>query len=177
MSTKSLCTSCCSKCLSGHPGPTAGPVADTYALDKLLKAGTVSIALGNDTGADTICGHVHASDGWHPYGRASRYLPLTNLSDVKLCEELEFLVNNSFVGATYRVIEDGILIIRVYLVPYDLPGTRGALRNRTDGLMGPGRRHMRSLMQRLTGDWDGEGAHERGSAFPNAVVSDQVHFH
>ncbi|KAH6902291.1 SNF2 family N-terminal domain-containing protein [Coprinopsis sp. MPI-PUGE-AT-0042] len=50
-----------------------------------------------DTSADTFCDHVHASDGWHPYNGASRYLPLTNLSD--------FLANHCFVDATYRVTD------------------------------------------------------------------------
>ncbi|KAH6894963.1 SNF2 family N-terminal domain-containing protein [Coprinopsis sp. MPI-PUGE-AT-0042] len=169
MTTQSLCTSCCLKCRSVHPRPSPGPVEDTYALERLLKVGTVSIRLGNDTSADTFCDHVHASDGWHPYNGASRYLPLTNLSDVKLCEGLEFLANHCFVDATYRVTDDKVLIIRVYAVPYDLPGTKGALRNRKDGLMGPGRRHMRSLLQRLTGDWKGEGSIESDSVFPKAV--------
>ncbi|EAU88937.1 hypothetical protein CC1G_10583 [Coprinopsis cinerea okayama7 len=166
------CQACCVNCRSG-PGPSESPsqVQDPFQLDNLLKAGTISVQLGDDVRPEVYCEHKHAGDGWHPYKGTSPFLPLTNLVDVKVCQDLEFLVKHQFVDATYNVVGDQKLVIRVYLIPYDLAGTRGVLRNRKEGVMVPGRRFMRNLIPKLVADWDGEGKVVEGNVFPNSKDS------
>ncbi|TFK30303.1 hypothetical protein FA15DRAFT_663708 [Coprinopsis marcescibilis] len=155
MSSTTTCTSCCLKCANARPGPETRIDPEAFGLDNLLRLGTISITLGEDSRPEIYCEHVHASDGWHPYGGTAKFLPLTSLADVRTCQGLEFLVKHQFIDATYRIHKTGRLIARIYLIPYDLPGARGVLHNRKDVVLGPGKRYLQSLLPRVVADWEG----------------------
>ena len=114
-------------------------------------------------------------------------------------ESLRFLVRHRFVAATYllsqaldaahtHMPEHGHaheqrvwLFVRVYIVPWDLPGSRGALRNRDeDTVLRPGRRRLKALFLHIRQDrafWEGNRDAASGSTstpmyfWENVVVS------
>ena len=152
------CASCCVQCLTQGPQPRPSSAQDPFHLDNLLKAGVLSVRLGRDPQPERYCEHRHESDGWHPYLGATPFLPLTNLNDVNLCKALEFLVKHRFLAVTYRV-QSGRVIFRLYLLPYDLAGAKGALRVRQETVLAPAKRFLRDLLPRVdksAGSWEGK---------------------
>jgi hypothetical protein len=132
---------------------------DPYELENLLKAGVLSLQLARESQPDVYCEHHHESDGWHPFLGAAPFLPLTNLNDVDLCKQLEFLSKHRFLAATYHVGEGGKLTFRIYLMHYDLAGAKGALRVRPGNVVAPARRYMRAVLSRIDKSlegWKGE---------------------
>ena len=73
--------------------------------------------------------------------------------------QLDFLAKHSFIAATCRL--DAVattLFVRIYLIPWDLPGVHGKLRVRDEvSVVAPARRHLRSLLTEIVQDddaWD-----------------------
>jgi len=153
---QSQCPSCCYNCRSNPQQQFSSSSDDPYHLNNLLKAGVVLVQLGRDSQPERYCEHYHADDGWHPYLGAAPFLPLTNLNDVNLCKNLEFLARHRFLSATYRIYGGGKLVFRIYLTPYDLPGARGTLRVRQENVMAPARRYLRSLLPMIEKSWEGD---------------------
>ncbi|TFK61006.1 hypothetical protein BDN72DRAFT_850036 [Pluteus cervinus] len=151
LSAPPTCNSCCEACCntlahSGNPHNESGPSQPSpYALQNLLPVGTVHLSVVNDA-TPTLCTHNHAEDGWHPF-QGSLFLGwLTRLADDALCGELDFLIKNRFLEATYQAYNENTVIIRIYLIPYDLRHVQGKLRIRKDAVLGPARRYLRKLL-------------------------------
>ncbi|KAJ3513156.1 hypothetical protein NMY22_g15127 [Coprinellus aureogranulatus] len=163
------CVSCCAQCRAQGPHPTSSSAQDPFDLDNLLKAGVLSVQLGRDPQPDVYCEHRHESDDWHPYLGAAPFLPLKNLNDVNLCKALEFLVKHRFLSVTYRV-EGGRVVFRLYLLPYDLAGAKGALRVRQETVLAPARRFLRDILPRVdksVGAWEGRESDEGTPLLPH----------
>lgn len=108
-------------------------------------------------GKGPVCLHAHAEDGWHIF----LDLDLDYIdSGSDLIKSLRFLVEQHFVAATYRLAHEksGIqLLIRIYLIPYDLPGVNGRLthnvRKREQGqVLGLARQYMSKLLPQIIQD-------------------------
>jgi hypothetical protein len=123
-------------------------------LRNLLQAGTIALNVRAEITHD-ICVHKHAEDGWHPFD-ASALLP--RLSDPKhtvFCRELDFLIKQSFISITYHCADNGSMVLRIYLIPYDLPNVQGKLRVRKNNVLKPAKRFMCSLLFRIVQDPNG----------------------
>lgn len=149
------CPSCCDSCRRHH-GPSqtlATSSTNPYSLAHHLPAGTITLKY---TCFESICSHVHCEDGWHPFhGHAFAS------ADKELCSQLDFLILHRFVAATCRVQEPGnILLVRLYIIPYDLPNVKGVLRRRSRDavILERARRYMQALLPQIAqdkGTWDG----------------------
>ncbi|KAJ3516660.1 hypothetical protein NLJ89_g1000 [Agrocybe chaxingu] len=149
------CPSCCSNCFISTLSSTWSN--SPYALHNLLPVGTVIIDIPVASQHD-ICEHVHAEDGWHEF-QAQQVTPrLENAEDVAFCRGLEFLIKQQFISCTYRCTHDNRMVLRVYLIPYDLANVQGKLRIRKDNILSPAKRYLRTLVPRIsqdTGRWNG----------------------
>jgi hypothetical protein len=47
------------------------------------------------------------------------------------------------------------MLLRIYLIPYDLPNVQGKLRVRKSSILNPAKRYMRTLLSRIIQDYDG----------------------
>ncbi|KAJ6501926.1 P-loop containing nucleoside triphosphate hydrolase protein [Mycena sanguinolenta] len=89
-----------------------------------------------------------AEDGWYTFA-APEYK--SNEYDHDLLKNLEFLVLNKFVFASFLLAENW-LFIRIYLIPYDLPGVKGELRNRPDAIVDSARIYLAGILPKISRD-------------------------
>lgn len=143
-----FCPSCCASCFICMP-PLPSTSSSPFALQNLLPLGTTSFNIPVEIDHQ-ICQHSHAEDGWHVF-QAHLVLPhLSDPVDIVRCQGLAFLSKEHFISTTYRSNPYGLMDVRVYLIPYDLPNVHGRLRLRKEGVLGPGRRYMRSLLPKVS---------------------------
>jgi hypothetical protein len=155
------CSLCCSSCASDlgstkgqHDTQTSGP----FALQNLLPAGTLSLPI-SQTDLRKICNHSHTTEGWHSFLGVSFLPQVTDQENETLCRHLEFLVQHKFLVVQCKIGDSGrALILRVYFVPYDLPGVQGKLRVRDEATdLRPARVCLRNVMPRIIQEksvWD-----------------------
>jgi len=153
------CPSCCLDCQQAISSGTSFPAVPNtpFALGNLLQAGTVTLNISPEI-RQAICDHHHAEDDWHEFKPTTLIPMLADSQYMDFCGELEFLTRQRFVAVTYRCSENGQLILRVYLIPYDLVNVQGRLRIRKDNILNPARRYMRNLLPKIIQDldtWDG----------------------
>ncbi|KAF9246232.1 P-loop containing nucleoside triphosphate hydrolase protein [Melanogaster broomeanus] len=117
---------------------TTASESDPFALGCLLAAGTLTVTIHD---GQVPC--TSGSDTWHP-------LPTRDLScrpEDSLFRGLDFLTVNLFLRATCRLGASGrTVIIRVYLIPYDLPNVRGRLHSRHETVVKEARRHLHGIL-------------------------------
>ncbi|KAI0256567.1 P-loop containing nucleoside triphosphate hydrolase protein [Lactifluus subvellereus] len=162
MPLESPCPICCTSCASGpvlipengHVGP--------FSVQKLLPAGTLSLPI-SQTELVNVCDHSHGSEGWHMFLGGEALLPhLTDRESETLCRHLDFLVEHKFLSVQSKVGDSGTaLILRVYIIPYDLPGVQGKLRVRDEASVSkPARLCLRNVMSRIIQDKSLWNAHD-----------------
>ena len=131
-------------------------------LRAFLAAGTLSISI-DDTGALNT-NHKLADDGWATLTPENPVTPDSFPDATRpTMESLHFLVRHRFVAATYKINNtERLLFFRVYVIPWDLPGSKGALRSRDeDTVLRRGRRRLKALFLLIKQDkslWDGDTA-------------------
>lgn len=152
--TKS-CSSCCLDCQQATSPATSFPAVPNtpFALGNLLQAGTVNLNISPEI-RQAICDHHHDEDDWHEFKPTMLIPRLTDPQYVDFCHELEFLSRQRFITVTYRCLDDGQLILRIYLIPYDLVNVQGRLRIRKDNILNPAKRYMRTLLPKILQDLD-----------------------
>jgi len=151
-----LCCSCCSSCFVLPL--SAGESTSPYALKNLLSIGTLILPVSAKT-QHNFCEHIHAEDGWHRFQETALLPHLESAEEITFCKELGFLVKQRFISATYHCRNDDQMLIRVYLIPYDLPNIHGGLRIRKQNVLSPAKRYMRNLLHRISRNldsWNGE---------------------
>ncbi len=84
---------------------------------------------------------------------------MTDQENETLCRHLDFLVEHDFLIVQCKTGDSGTaLILRVYIVPYDLPGVQGKLRIRDESSdLKPARLCLRNVLPRITQEkslWD-----------------------
>ncbi|KAF9010299.1 hypothetical protein BDZ89DRAFT_1078237, partial [Hymenopellis radicata] len=107
-------------------------------------------------GSSMPCSHAHAEDDWHGLG-VNEIRSCTSLGhdDNSLFSEIGFLIENEFIVATFRSSHTR-LAMRIYLVPYDLPGMGGRLKCRKKHVVSRARRGLSILLPKVqASDWQG----------------------
>src|ERR1700722_6476972 len=142
----SICPSCCASCISLTPRPSLAIPSSPLTLSNFLPAGTIRI----ESPFRNRCDHAHAEDGRHSF------TPKANEE-----EALAFLIEHKFVSATCRLTgETPNLLIRVYLIPFDLQNYGGKLRNRDEAkVLAPARKYLTALLPKISQDpaaWNGD---------------------
>jgi len=165
------CPSCCPDCLITKP--TSCCSDSPFALPKLLRAGTVTLKVSADI-RQGICNHNHAEDDWHHFDAFAIVSRLTDPQCAIFCRELDFLVKQSFISVTHRYSDDSQIILRIYLIPYDLPNVQGKLRVRKSSVLNPAKRYMRTLLSRIIQNHDGwlglQPARDSKELIPERIV-------
>ena len=161
MASRSQCSICCSSCASEtgisvikSPENAARP----FAVRNLLPAGTLSLPIAQ-TDLANICDHTHTNEDWHTFPGKALLPYLTDQENETLCRQLDFLVEHKFLIIQCKVGDSGAaLILRVYIVPYDLPGVQGQLRVRDETSdLKPARLCLRNVMPHIIQErslWD-----------------------
>src|SRR5262249_2084401 len=114
-------------------------------LSNFLPAGTIQTS----SFPRQTCSHTHAEDGWHTF-----------LCDPNKEDGLKFLIEHKFILSTYNFTQDRAnLILRIYLIPFDLENYGGKLRNRDEAkIMNVARKYLRDLLPMIVQDsaiWNG----------------------
>ena len=138
------------------PDNTARP----FAVRNLLPAGTLSLPIAQ-TDLANICDHTHINDSedWHTFPGKALLPYLTDQENETLCRQLDFLVEHEFLSIQCKVGDSGAtLMLRVYVVPYDLPGVQGKLRVRDETSdLKPARLCLRNVLPQIIQErslWD-----------------------
>ncbi|KAF7986509.1 hypothetical protein HWV62_31335 [Athelia sp. TMB] len=172
------CFTCCGNCLLGLKGlcgaepPLNDPVLEE--VSNLLPAGVIKLPVGY---APSWCTHTHAADGWHPFSTnfmLSQILVLDlALEYTSILGELKHLIDNGYLRCTYQNDDIGnSLYVRIYMVPFDLPGVN---RSRDEKPSDPGPLGLRSILKLALGDmalWNGpnKDAYNGAVIFPEAIL-------
>lgn len=168
------CPTCCSSCMIRVCQNTP-EYNSPFSLRNFLPAGTIRVPLRPDT--QPACEHIHAQDDWHHFRPQTFLQHLTSDENVFLCQDIDFLVQKLFLAATFRCIGPATrmeLTIRIYIIPWDLLGVQGALRNRTEDVLSPARRHFRSLLPKIEQDPSAWWCDESPSQSTNFLSEDNV---
>jgi hypothetical protein len=163
MLSEGPCTLCCASCAS-ESGPILIPESDDvgpFPVRNLLPAGTLSLPI-SQTELVNVCDHSHSADGWHMFLGEALLPHLTDREIETLCRHLDFLVKHQFLFVQCRIGESGTsLILRVYIIPFDLPNVQGRLRVRDEASVSKPARHcMRNVMPRIIQDKSLWNAHD-----------------
>ncbi|KAF5386941.1 hypothetical protein D9615_001552 [Tricholomella constricta] len=143
-SSSGACPSCCAACSAPYSKPTETIEASSpYALSNLLPAGTLTLHLDPEAEGVT-CHHSHLEDGWHPF--EGSLFDQRLLADNELCREIDFLIKHHFISVTYWLGPSMLVVLRIYIIPYDLPNVHGQLRIRKEIILVPARRYLRNLL-------------------------------
>ncbi len=127
------------------------------ALKNLLPAGTVVFdivaPLQGFTGEDGL-----AEDGWRSFPQV-----VVGFRDESgRLDKISFLARHRFITATYRVdAAQTQLFVRIYVIPWDLAGSRGELRVRDEDVVLKGCKYLKQLFVQICTDtslWDGRAA-------------------
>ncbi|KAJ4484665.1 SNF2 family N-terminal domain-containing protein [Lentinula edodes] len=153
----SICSCGCLPYSAKSPRSISSMSSSPFALCNLLQAGTVQIELNSK---NMPCYHTHVEDGWHLFNEVDLN-GMVQASSEHLLESLQFLTRQQLTVATSCVnnvhLEMPSLVVRIYLVPYDLPGMNGRLSyhaRKRENAQGHGlaRRHMSILLPQIRRD-------------------------
>ncbi|KAH9079288.1 SNF2 family N-terminal domain-containing protein [Lactarius deliciosus] len=103
------------------------------------------------------------------------FLILTDSEDETLCRHLSFLVEHTFLYVQCKIGDSGkVLVLRAYIIPYDLPGAQGKLRVRDEAsVLKPARLCLRNVVPRILQDehlWDAHDS-EPSSSSPHYFLN------
>ncbi|KAG9318758.1 P-loop containing nucleoside triphosphate hydrolase protein [Chiua virens] len=138
---------------------------DPFSLNNLFPAGTITVTVHD--GESPCPTSTYNSGTWYS-------IPVRTLSthpEDTLFRELFFLTEHLFLRATCRLGASGrIILIRVYLIPNDLPNVRGRLHCRPETVVKEARRHLYNIVPLIEQNKDLWDADEAG------LNSPQKHF-
>ncbi|KIM48685.1 hypothetical protein M413DRAFT_437870 [Hebeloma cylindrosporum] len=154
MSDCTWCPSCCPRCFTFNQ--LAATSDSPFSLRNLLLGGTLTLDKARiGVVHQKNCVHRHEEDGWHAFQSGWLIQCLQNSAeDLALIQGLAFLILHNFVRATCRGDHHGRLVLRIYLVQFDLSNVQGRLRVRKENILSAGRRHMRTLLPKLSQSLD-----------------------
>jgi len=130
------------------------PPQDPFELSNLLPAGVITLTL---SGPDKNLLHPVFLELWRAFDddTASNLRSFCSPRDATLLEGLSFLVAHDFARITSSFLSlRTILLLRVYLIPYDLPGVQGRLMNRQEHTLVRYRRSLKDILPRISNDND-----------------------
>lgn len=125
---------------------------EPFELSNLLRAGVLAVT---PFGLDKNLSHAVFREVWRVFDQdAVKVLrPFCSPQDINLLEGLSFLAEHEFACVTsaysssYRLI-----LLRVYLIPFDLPGVQGRLMNRQEQVLLQYRRLLKEILLRVVND-------------------------
>lgn len=123
-------------------------------LSSLLRAGVLVITL---SGLDRDLSQVVFREVWQRFNQETVNVlrPFCSPQDVSLLEGLSFLIKDEFARITsYFLSFHRLILLRVYLIPFDLPGVQGRLMNRQEHSLAQYRRIMKGMLPRIISDDD-----------------------
>lgn len=130
------------------------PPRDPFELSNLLHAGVLALTL---SGSNQNLLHPVFLEVWRAFdGETANSLhSVCSPGDATLLESLSFLVAHDFARVTSSFLSlHTTLLLRVYLIPYDLPGVQGRLMNRQENTLVRYRRSLKDILPRISVDSD-----------------------
>lgn len=127
---------------------------EPFELSNLLPAGVLALTLSSP---DHNHPHIVFGEPWATFdrGTARSLHPFCSSQDTVVLEGLSFLVEHEFARVALNFLSPrGLLLLRVYLIPYDLPGVQGRLMNRQEHILGHYKRYMREILPKLISNID-----------------------
>lgn len=127
---------------------------EPFELSNLLPAGVLALTL---SGIGQNLPHAVSREIWQAFDQetARGLHPFCSPQDINALESLSFLVKHEFARVTSNFSSlHALLLLRVYLVPYDLPGVQGRLMNRQEHILVRYRRSMRDILPKIISDGD-----------------------
>lgn len=127
---------------------------EPFELSNLLPAGVLALTLSSP---DRSPPHIVFGETWATFNRgtAGSLHPFCSPRDIIVLESLSFLVEHEFARVALNFLSPcSLLLLRVYLIPYDLPGVQGRLMNRQEHILGHYKRSMREILPNLINDID-----------------------
>jgi len=127
---------------------------DPFELSNLLPAGVLALTL---SGLDQDLPHAVSGEMWRAFDQetARALRPFCSPQDINVLNSLSFLVEHEFSRVTSKFLSlHALLFLRIYLIPYDLPGVQGRLMNRQEHTLGLYRRSMRDILPKLISEGD-----------------------
>lgn len=139
-------------------------VSSPFSISNFLAYGTLAVCVRPDTlqqlhqelpaGDQSV-----AEDGWNVFAAHLLLKFLKNPEDDPFIREIEFLIRQKFIFASYLPWEEtDAITIRIYLIPYDLPGVQGRLRVRNLNVVRPAQRYLSGLLPKVSRSaecWEG----------------------
>lgn len=134
-------------------------LAGPFAVQKLLPAGILALPISQPPDLKNICDHTHSTDGWHAFPGKALLPHLMDQESETLCCHLDFLVKHKFLTVQCRIGDSGtMLVLRIFIIPYDLPGVQGKLRLRNESSdLKPARLCFQDVLPRIVQEkclWD-----------------------
>ena len=127
---------------------------DPFELSNLLPAGVLVLTF---SGIDQNPRHAVFREKWRAFDQetARSLRPFCSPQDIGVLESLSFLVEHEFARITSNFLSiHALLLLRVYLIPYDLPGVQGRLMNRQEHILGHYKRSMREILPKMISESD-----------------------
>jgi len=149
---------------------------DPFEFSNLLPAGVLALTI---SGLDWNLSHPVSPEIWPTLDQETAHglHPFCLPQDLAILESLSFLVEHEFARVTSKFLTlHSLLLLRVYLVPYDLPGVQGRLMKRQEHILGHYRRYLREILPKLIKDaeyWRGADVlpPDPGLFLPPSLVS------
>lgn len=133
---------------------------DPFELSNLLHAGVLVVTL---SGLDKNQSHAAFQEVWPALNEETvdTLRPFCSPKNPTLLEGLSFLIKHEFALVTSKLLSSHCLVLlRVYLVPFDLPGVQGRLMNRQEHTLIQYRRFLKEILPKIINDgdyWEGAG--------------------
>ncbi|KAJ6490765.1 P-loop containing nucleoside triphosphate hydrolase protein [Mycena vitilis] len=149
-------------------------MANPWALRHFLSYGTLHIAVPDLEHDSQLTGQRLAEDGWNSFAAAQFLRYIHDQDDHALLCALDFLVLQEFISASFLLVGTASILIRIYLIPYDLPGVQGRLRVRRDEVVGRARRCLAGLLPKISRNhecWEGRSVPDAPVVVPGTTLT------
>ncbi|KAJ7143180.1 SNF2 family N-terminal domain-containing protein [Mycena crocata] len=132
---------------------------DPFSLENFLAYGTLHMNLVSDFQPQECLADLRG-DGWHDFSAYN--LEAKSAEDNTTIQNLRFLIKNQFISVVCSLLQedsDPILILRIHLIPYDLPNVQGRLRNRKNDIVRTARNFLARLLPNISRSGNCWGEH------------------
>ncbi|KAI0823521.1 P-loop containing nucleoside triphosphate hydrolase protein [Trametes gibbosa] len=138
------------------------------SLKNFLPAGTIAFNIDSPLNSFTGDNDLIAEDAWRSFPQ----VVVGFRDETGGIDSISFLVRHRFIAATYSFdTAHRRLLVRVYVIPWDLAGSRGELRERDENVVLKGSKSLKQLFLRINTDpslWEGRSA---SSSSPGYFIS------
>ncbi|KAJ7137908.1 P-loop containing nucleoside triphosphate hydrolase protein [Mycena epipterygia] len=145
-----------------------------FSLANYLSYGTLSVLLVPEAIEKLHWpDQILAEDGWTVFTLHPIIKYLETPEDDTILHELESLMLQQFIFASYSLSGDWCTI-RIYLIPWDLPGVQGKLRVRKENIVKPARRSLINFLPQISRSrecWEGRAPAEPPSVPAGTTLS------